>query len=218
MSATGAEGRLQHFTPVEAKTGRRILGFEPEGDLGEEIGRPAQQDALPGAVQRPAARYVAGADHEMPPAAQLDHGGNVAGIMGEIRVHRHDPIDLRHAQSQLKTGDVCRAQPELASPVNHVDPTRIIRCPAVGLHAGAIRRIVVDDDHSDPVRQVDDLLHEGIDVVGFVVCRDDNFRVKTFGHTTTKWAIVATMEMGGKGQRRPGRVGGLRRQSSPGYY
>ena len=88
-------------------------------------------------------------------------------MMRIVRVHRQDTIRPGR-QGLFESGNVRRAQPQLAGAMNHRH-ARILGRHLVGNEAGAVRRVVVHDDDVHANRQVEQLRHQQDNILAFVV-------------------------------------------------
>jgi hypothetical protein len=95
-------------------------------------------------------------------------------MMRKIRIHGHNRLQTkRHGETH--TGDMCCAQAKLGRTVQGMD-TRVLGREGIDDLAGAIRRIVIDDNHMRTDRQCEDLTDEGRYVVALIIGRNDNRR------------------------------------------
>ena len=102
--------------------------------------------------------------------------GQVAGVVRQVGVHLEEQVGAA-GQRVAKAGDVGLAEALLAGAVQHLD-VGVLAGQAVGQLAGAVGRVVVDDQRVElQVVAVGDLADalEGVpQVVAFVVGRKDD--------------------------------------------
>ena len=92
--------------------------------------------------------------------------------MREVGVHLEHVLGALR-QRVAEPRDVGRTEPELARPLEQVD-AGIGGLALQDQRAGAVGRVVVDDQHVQPERQRQQLVQQAADVVAFVVGGDDD--------------------------------------------
>ncbi|MFA6955937.1 MAG: hypothetical protein WC538_08715 [Thermoanaerobaculia bacterium] len=165
--------RLQHVAPVASESRRAVVRAQAERVPGERVRAAAQCAPSGRAVQRASAFDVTRADHHVAFAAELEDRRNVAGVMREVGVHRHDAVEARR-QRVPEAGEVSGTEAELAGSMDDVNPTGRARCPLIGEPAGAVGRRIVDHDDAQPDRQGEQVGQQEVDVLFLVVRRNDD--------------------------------------------
>ena len=124
-----------------------------------------------------AAGDVARADDDVEPVVErADEVGQVADVVGEVRVHLEEAV-VALGEPAGEGLHVRRAEPQLARPV-HDAHLRVLRGERVGERAGSVRRVVVDDEHVGFRERAPHGLDEASEVVLLVVSRRDDERAR----------------------------------------
>ena len=132
------------------------------------------ENAIAGVVTRPAG-HVARAGDEVRIGEPCDQFWNVARIMRQVRVHRHQRVvSPAHREHHRKV--MGGAEPELAGPMDDDQPL-ILRCDRIQEIAGAVRRIVVDDQDVRLRHRAPDVGDEALHIVPLVVSRREDQKV-----------------------------------------
>src|SRR4051794_27930911 len=93
--------------------------------------------------------------------------------MRSVGVHLHESVVLVVREAPAEAGPIGHSQALLGRPVQHVDRGVGFGQP-IGDPAGAVRRIVVDDENVGVGRTSAQLAHEPLDVLGLIEGRDDD--------------------------------------------
>jgi hypothetical protein len=169
--------RLERASPPADEAGGEVSDLHAEDGAGVEP--TAARDDLPdeAPVRRPAAVDVTRAhDHVGALLGARDHLRQIAGIMRKICIHLQEQV-VPAFEPPAEPGDVGRAEPELARPVDDVDPG-ILRDHPVDDVAGAVGRAVVDEEDGDLRDHGEDGGGDRRRVVALVVGRDDDERLR----------------------------------------
>ena len=97
-------------------------------------------------------------------------------VVREVGVHLADDVD-RLVNRALDAVDVRAAEPASIGPVHDVDAARMLAREVVRDLAGAVRRLVVHDEHAD-VGLLQQALDQRRQVLALVVGRDDDERAR----------------------------------------
>ena len=121
--AVGADGRKverpQHLGPEALEAARDVTHPDPEHPAGVPGAPTGDELAEAAPVAHPAARHVAGAEHQIGvPARRLEQAGEIGGIVGEVRVHLHDEARVLLERAG-EAGQVGGPEPVADRPVEH---------------------------------------------------------------------------------------------------
>ena len=117
---------------------------------------------------------VARAHHHVAPLLGCPaEAHQIVGVVRKVAVHLADEVEAA-AQPPLETGQVGRAEPLLAAPLDEVQPLGELLLTAPHDGGRAVGRAVVDDQQLEGLAQREDLVNHCGDVLPLVVGRYDN--------------------------------------------
>ena len=144
--------------PVERDAAERLPppAAEAAGAVGDRrardrphvaVGRHAERDAVERPVHDVDAVQVAGADHHVERLGRRNQRRQVRGAVRQVGVHLTDEVGVarEHAPEPV---DVGPAEAPAPAAVQDVHPPRMLAREGVGHRAGAVGRVVVDDEHA----------------------------------------------------------------------
>ena len=140
---------MQYAAMVESKSSGRVPGLKTKQGTGYKVGDYAKPDSFPGTVARTPTSDIAGTDDDILACTEINHAGNVAGVVGEIGIHGHDAIGLQFILSEVEAGDISGAKSKFAGSMNDEYALWVAFYPFVNQFAGAIRGIVVDNQNAE---------------------------------------------------------------------
>ena len=151
-----------------------VVDWNTEHGAGKDIATAADELAQWRPVGRAAAIDVARADDEIGVLRERQEVGQVFGIVRVVGVHLEDEL-VAVLDGIVKAEYVRGAQAHLAGAVQRADP-RIRRADLVDELAGAVGRVIVDDQDVGLGREAQDVRDQAGDILALVIGRDDDQR------------------------------------------
>ena len=135
-------------------------------------------------MQAASTRHIAGAQHHIGMVQGRPQGGQAAGVVREVGVHRKDLL-VAHGQDIVKAHEVGSPQAQLAWTVQHAHPTWKAMRELLRHLSGPVRGVVVDNqDVERPLFQ--NAGNQAFEIPGLVVRRDDDYILPTYIPTVHK--------------------------------